>query len=71
MNLTIPTEHGGHGAGLVPTTALVLAVAERDPSVALSLAQHLMTHRGLAVAPEAWPADVLRRSGGRRSTAWP
>ncbi|MET0577058.1 MAG: acyl-CoA dehydrogenase family protein [Ilumatobacteraceae bacterium] len=61
LNLTIPVEHGGHGLGLVPATALVLAVAERDPAVALPLAQHLMTHRGLAVAPEAWPADVLRR----------
>jgi alkylation response protein AidB-like acyl-CoA dehydrogenase len=62
LRLTMPVEHGGLGGGLAAATALVTAVGEADPSVALVLAQHSLFHAGLGEAgwPDAALEDVRR-----------
>jgi alkylation response protein AidB-like acyl-CoA dehydrogenase len=56
LNLTIPADVGGSGAGLEAATEAVVAVGEADPSVALLLAQHLMLHNNIRVG--SWPTAV-------------
>jgi len=58
LNLTVPVDCGGQGRGLAASTEMVVAVGEADPSVALLLAQHLITHNNIRVG--SWPVDMKR-----------
>jgi alkylation response protein AidB-like acyl-CoA dehydrogenase len=63
LRLTIPTAAGGLGERLAAATAMVVAVGEADPSVALVLAQHSLFHALLG--DMTWPEalrDTVRSS---------
>jgi alkylation response protein AidB-like acyl-CoA dehydrogenase len=64
LRLTIPADAGGLGGRLAVATAMVVAVGEADPSVALVLAQHTLFHALLG--DMGWPAATL---GAVRSSA--
>jgi alkylation response protein AidB-like acyl-CoA dehydrogenase len=59
LRLTIPTTDGGLGQGLAAATAMVVAVGEADPAVALVLAQHSLFHA--LMGEMGWPAATLAR----------
>ena len=62
LRLTIAHEAGGHGAGLASARAVVGAIAQGDPAVALILAMHYSNHAAIARSQRAgqgeWPADL-------------
>ena len=62
LRLTIAREAGGHGAGLASARAVVGAIAQGDPAVALILAMHYSNHAAIARSQRAgqgeWPADL-------------
>ncbi|WP_232539526.1 acyl-CoA dehydrogenase family protein [Comamonas koreensis] len=66
LRLTIAREAGGHGAGLASARAVMGAIAQGDPAVALILAMHYSNHAAIARSQRAgqgeWPpalADEL------------
>jgi alkylation response protein AidB-like acyl-CoA dehydrogenase len=63
---TVAPERGGPGIGAYDAARVVAAVGEGDPSVAIILANTLLTHGGLAALPVQWfephYADFLKRS---------
>lgn len=61
LSLTVPVEAGGHGAGLALAAEIIGIIAQGEPSTALVLAMHYISH---AVVIRRWPAafrDRLRR----------
>ena len=62
LRLTIAREAGGHGAGLASARAVVGAIAQGDPAVALILAMHYSNHAAIARSQRAaqgeWPAAL-------------
>ena len=53
LRLTIAKEAGGHGAGLATARAVVGAVAQGDPAVALILSMHYSMHAAIARSQQA------------------
>ncbi|MFT4438047.1 acyl-CoA dehydrogenase family protein [Caballeronia sp. 15715] len=65
LRLTIAQSAGGYGAGLAVARAVVGAIAQGDPSVALILAMHYAQHAAIARSARScdadWPAHLIRR----------
>ncbi|KLU25280.1 acyl-CoA dehydrogenase [Caballeronia mineralivorans PML1(12)] len=65
LRLTIAQSSGGYGAGLAVARAVVSAIAQGDPSVALILAMHYAQHAAIARSATSgdsdWPAHLIRR----------
>jgi len=65
LRLTIARAEGGHGAGLATARAVVSAIAQGDPSVALILSMHYSQHAALVRADREglgeWPDRPARR----------
>jgi alkylation response protein AidB-like acyl-CoA dehydrogenase len=66
ITASISPEHGGPGIGAHDAARVVAAVGEGDPSVAIILANTLLTHGTLAAVPVKWYEphyeDFLKRS---------
>jgi alkylation response protein AidB-like acyl-CoA dehydrogenase len=58
LKLTIPTEAGGHGAGLETATKVVEWIGKGEPSTALILAMHLINH---ATVIRTWPNEIASK----------
>jgi alkylation response protein AidB-like acyl-CoA dehydrogenase len=58
LRLTIPTEAGGHGAGLETASKVVEWIGRGEPSTALILAMHLINH---ATVVRTWPPEIASR----------
>lgn len=62
LKLTVARSHGGDGAGLAAAQAVVCAIAQGDPNVALILAMHYGLHaaiaRSLSASNGVWPAAI-------------
>ena len=54
ITASIAPEHGGPGIGAYDAARAVAAVGEGDPSVAIILANTLLTHGTLAAVPLKW-----------------
>ena len=68
LTATIAECHGGSGAGLAQTVAILHALGRGDPSVALITAMTLLQHAALArqeTRPEALYAEVVAESVSR------
>lgn len=66
LRLTIATAEGGHGQRLATARAVVGAIAQGDPAVALILTMHYSQHAALARArhgegPGEWPRAAARQ----------
>lgn len=57
LNLTVPVEHGGQGAGLTTVCRVIEEVARGDASTALVLAMHYIYHAVFSRAGR-WPAAI-------------
>jgi len=63
LGLTVPREHGGGGAGLAQSAAVVGAIAKGCPATALVLAMQLIQHRMIG-REAAWAALSARLGEG-------
>lgn len=59
LDLVVPVEAGGGGAGLERVVRVLVELGRGDPSVALVTALHLLQHSSLVAPTSAWP-DVVR-----------
>ena len=57
LDLTVPAEFGGAGAGLLETCEVLGTVAQGDASTALVLAMQYLMHATIARSPR-WPAHI-------------
>ncbi len=68
LTATVARRYGGAGAGLATTTAILRALGQGDPSVALVTAMTLLTH-AMQAHGGTWPRriyeEVLQESAGR------
>ena len=68
LTATVAARYGGAGAGLAATAAILRALGQGDPSVALVTAMTLLTH-AMQAHGGAWPRriyeEVLQESAGR------
>ena len=68
LTATVAGRYGGAGAGLATTTAILRALGQGDPSVALVTAMTLLTH-AMQAHGRTWPRriyeEVLQESAGR------
>jgi alkylation response protein AidB-like acyl-CoA dehydrogenase len=60
LTATVGTAHGGAGLGIAPTSRILAALGEGDPSVALISAMTLFSHAMQDRRP-SWPAELYER----------
>ena len=61
LDLVVPADQGGGGAGLEATVRVLVELGRGDPSVALVTALHLLHHALLASPTSVWPEPLQRR----------
>jgi alkylation response protein AidB-like acyl-CoA dehydrogenase len=60
LSLTVPTAHGGAGAGAQTVARVLQIIGKADPSTALLLSMHYIQHLVMARS-ERWPSHLARR----------
>ncbi len=61
LDLLVPTELGGGGAGLEVAVRVLMELGRGDPSVALVTALHLLQHAQMRSPGSVWPPEVRQR----------
>ncbi|MFN0030233.1 MAG: acyl-CoA dehydrogenase family protein [Acidimicrobiales bacterium] len=61
LDLLVPAELGGGGAGLEVAARVLMELGRGDPSVALVTALHLLQHAQMAAPGSVWPPEERRR----------
>ena len=61
LDLVVPTELGGGGAGLEAVVRVLIELGRGDPSVALVTALHLLQHSMITSPGSVWPTALAER----------